>query len=112
MATFTTDFPTTAAPRTRADRFADGVIAGYIKTLAAESTQPAGAQVTNSSALAGAALVAVPEQTGVDAADAPIHIYASRGRSEAGSRKRSGSWNRVRLNGTAFFQVPCLCQPC
>jgi hypothetical protein len=111
MATYTTDFPTTSAPRTRADRMADGVIAGYINALAASSTQPAPAQVTNSSARTDTALVAAPEQAGVETADAPMHIQATRGPSGVGSTRRHGSWNRGRRIAPNF-RVPCGFQPC
>ncbi len=94
MATVTTDFHITSVPRSRAERLADGVVAGYIRALN-------GATARASNAVASAQ----PTFVGADApiGDAPINITASRGRTHQTPRTVS-AWSR-NARGGCFEQA-------
>ena len=87
MATVTTDFPTASAPRSRAERLTDGVIAGYIRALDA---------TTRANLTASAQPAAVAE-------DSAMNVTASRGRSGSNPQRTTGLWNRS-LRGSCAMQ--------
>jgi hypothetical protein len=89
MATVTTDFPTRSVPRSRAERLADGVVAGYIRAL-----DGATARASDAVASAQPTLVAADALIG----DAPINIIASRGHNHQTPRTVS-AWSRNSRGG-------------
>jgi hypothetical protein len=108
MATFTSDFPTTRAPRSRAERFSDGVVAGYINALAQAAAPSKRPDVNVTRTLADrSSSAAMAELATGEPADAEIQSNQALGRSASGSHKRSLCWNR---GGRAGFSLrtPCL----
>ena len=87
MATVTTDFPTASAPRSRAERLTDGVIAGYIRALDGATTR--------------ANLTASAEPAAL-AEDSAMNVTASRGRGANNPQRTTGLWNRSLRGGCAM----------
>jgi hypothetical protein len=80
MATVTTDFPTASAPRSRAERLADGVVAGYIRAL-----DGATARASRSTAVSDSAIIA---------GDSLMNMTASRGNARETPQRAASSWSR------------------
>jgi hypothetical protein len=86
MATVTTNFPTASGPRSRAERQADGVVAGYIRALdgaAARANRPASSHE--------AAMLAEPA---ILAGDSLMNLTASRGNARETAQRAASSWSR------------------
>jgi hypothetical protein len=80
MATITTDFPTASGPRSRAERLADGVVAGYIRALDVATAQASRPTTSTESAIV--------------AADPLINVTASRGHVRETPQRAASSWMR------------------
>ena len=80
MATVTTDFPTASGPRSRAERSADGGVAGYIRALDAATARASRPTTSTESAIV--------------AVDPVINVTASRGHVRETPQRAASSWIR------------------
>jgi hypothetical protein len=80
MATVTTNFPTASGPRSRAERLADGVVAGYIRAL--------------DGATARASRPTAASEPAIVAGDSLMDMTASRGNARETAQRAASSWSR------------------
>jgi hypothetical protein len=91
MNSITTDFPTFSSTRSRAERFADGVVARYIHGLAGAAQQPALTEAIGSSDLVGPSSRSTAS---AQAVDAQPEVNPSSAQTDDGSPRRATCWKR------------------